>query len=701
MGTDSDAEVSVSLDEANPADQETESSKIDLLVEMSSDAEINGELGIADEILTRMELDLACASEKLVNLSLLMMHVATRESEFETITSPKENFVGDSVEALEFDLLSWILDSEVTELDKFMTDTQKNIVDARKMISLYQHLEEIFMAMEEKLLDCEKSLKQLQGQVSEIRMQSAKFQRTLACLKREENWNGDEGPNFSEENQFLDMNAKIKMQTAEQQRHILRMLEKSLAREMDLEKKLTDSRQIEAEMKRRLLSTEQEVLFMEEDAIDVYERLFTAENAAEILMGISQELLSRVKILQFNLSGSVQREAALRSSLEKSMEQLEAKENALQKFNSSSSKLKLLAKTDNLNTSLTEAEDNLILANSEVFTLREKVNSLEKQLEESEFHLSNAKVNEGNQEQHNALRSEVTSMENIIEDLKEQLTKVESRAASAEVKCKLLAETNMDLNEEVSHLKGTSEKVDSLEKQLRESDIRLQHALASADASQEKQTMLYASIRDMENLIEDLKLKVQKAESRADSAEDKCIVLSESNAELNDELSFLRGRLECLEASLNQAEETKMATAKDIGFRTKVITDLMLQLAIERERLHKQLTSLSLENRHLAMKLQQARKDPFTGTDHYSGWDGKKHLFPEHEITQISASGSKLDKSQKNASVGETKVTAVPAGSVSEPESVRRIDAGMLNFKHVIMAVLILMIAAAVYLFHQ
>lgn len=406
--------------------------------------------------------------------------------------------------------------------------------------------------------------------------------------------NGDEMSNFFEDGQSLNLNAKINMQTAEQQRHILRMLEKSLAREMDLEKKLTDSRQIEEELKHQLLSTEQAVFFMEEETMDVYERFFGAENAAEVLMGISKELLGRLQILQFNLNGSIQREAELRSKHEKCMEQLEAKENALQKFNSSSAKLSdfLVAQTDNLKASLTEAEDQLILANSEAFTLKEKVNLLEKQLKESDFQLLNTKVLlDGSQEQHNALRSEITGMENVVDDVKEKLSRAEIMAENAEAKLKLLTETNMELNEELGHLKGTSEKVDSLERQLRETDIKLQHAVASAEASQEKQNMLYSTIIDMENLIADLKSKVSKAESRADSTEDKCIILSESNAELNEELRFLRGKLECLEASLNQAEETKMATAKDIGFQTKVITDLVMQLAIERERLHKQVCS--------------------------------------------------------------------------------------------------------------
>jgi hypothetical protein len=55
-----------------------------------------------------------------------------------------------------------------------------------------------------------------------------------------------------------------------------------------------------------------------------------------------------------------------------------------------------------------------------------------------------------------------------------------------------------------------------------------------------------------------------------------------------------------------------------------------------------------------------------------------------------------LDKAQKNEPVSETKVA--PADSTSELETVRRIDAG-LSFKHAIMAMLILLISAIVYVF--
>lgn len=139
----------------------------------------------------------------------------------------------------------------------------------------------------------------------------------------------DKGSNFLEDDQLSSMNSKIKLQTAEQQRHFLRMLEKSLAREMDLEKKLTESRQLEEELKDRVHSMEQEIFFKEEEMMDICEKWFGAENAAEVLMGISKELLLRLQIFQLNLNGSIQREAELRTKLENSTDQLEAKEIAL------------------------------------------------------------------------------------------------------------------------------------------------------------------------------------------------------------------------------------------------------------------------------------------------------------------------------------------------------------------------------------
>ncbi|KAJ8630000.1 hypothetical protein MRB53_023323 [Persea americana] len=99
--------------------------------------------------------------------------------------------------------------------------------------------------------------------------------------------------------------------------------------------------------------------------------------------------------------------------------------------------------------------------------------------------------------------------------------------------------------------------------------------------------MLYSALHDMENLIEDLKAKNLKAEIRAENAGANCIQLTDNNLELDEQLGFLRGRVK----HLLKADDVKLSTAKDIGMRTRVITDLVMQLAMERERLRRQVVT--------------------------------------------------------------------------------------------------------------
>ena len=377
----------------------------------------------------------------------------------------------------------------------------------------------------------------------------------------------DKGTSLSENGEVLHMDEKPKLQTVEQKRHILRMLEKSLGRELDLDKKLSGSKQNEEDLKLKLHLTEQVAFCMEEAAEVVWGRFLEAENFTEVLMGTSKELVGRLQLVQFSLNGTMQREDEAKRKLLDCMDELKGKETVFKK---------------------TESRiEEIITDNSEVFTLREKVKLLEKQLEESDL-----KMKSSNEEKEEQLRD----MENIIESMKENVYIAESRAESAEAKITQLTETNVDLNEELSFLKSTNDtntkKVSLLEKQLRGLEIQQQHAKASSEASQEQQNMLYAAIWDMETLIEDLKSKVSKAEVKTENAAEQCIALSEANLELNKEVTFLRTKIECLETSLEQAGDAKVVSAKDINVKTNVIMDMVMQLAMERERIQKQVLAL-------------------------------------------------------------------------------------------------------------
>lgn len=669
-------------EDVNAFESETEPDNSDVSKGFSFDGDRMRELDSAGEVLTRVELDIACSCEKLVNLTILVMHVETKESEIEALVSDPEHRLSDSGQkTLEFDLLSAILDSEVKELESFMCTLQMDIVKAREILSSCKYLGETLMGMEDKLDDSEKSLQQSLKQISEIKLQSANLQRFLLSFTGEENWGERKGAEFLGNGVLSDLNEKIKMQTAEQQRHILRMLEKSLARELDLEKKVTESRQIEDDLKLRLHSTEQEVLYVEEEAELVLERLFESDNASEVLTGVSKELLEQLRLLKFNQNGSLQREGELSSKLRDAIEQLTAKDSALKKVESSNAELVDPSR-------LKEVEEKLAVAESQTTDLKDKVSLLEKKLKESELHQLNAKAS-------------ADETGNMVKDLEQKVFKAEIRAESAEAKCKLLTETTIkELNEELILVKSSGNaRVNSLEKQLRESEIQLQNAVASAEASLEKQSMLYLSINDMENVIADLKSKVLKAESQTDSAEDKCIILSESNAELRDELSFLKSRVENLEESLRKTEETKKATAKDISLRTKLITDLILQLALERERLQMQISSLKEENKTLVKQSKQADK----GTAAKMSHDGKGSSteYPVSKVDLRTATCAKESKEGTTKSSSTSFEADKKADSVSEFETTRNIDARQLNFKFVSLVVLILLIPVIGGLLHQ
>lgn len=595
------------VDEAEADNQDLD--KDYLLYEPSSDGKGMQKLGSAMKILARVDFDLAYSSEKLVNLHILLMHALTWEHEFEAMAMKNDECIlEDSIEkALVFDFLIGILDSEVRDLDSFMISLQTEIIDAHQKIFSCRHLKEMFCVMKEKLHDSEESWKKSEEQVLEMKMLSTKLQTTLLAFGQN-NWKVDKGMDLSESCQVSTINANSKTQTAEQQRHSLRMLERSLARELDLEMRLLNLREHEEELKLKLHYTEQVAFQMEEAAEHVWGRTLEAENAAAVLMGVSKELLGRLQIVQFNLNGSFQRESDSKYKLQDIIDQLKAKEAALQKLERSSADANIfhLENSSVSKENVEEAESKCIAVNSEVLTLKEKVKLLEAQLKESETRLeSEISFNEASKEK-------LSTMENVIESLQESIFNKESRAQSAESKVALLTETNLELTEELGFLKGSdnnTEKVSLLEKKLRDVEIQLQHAKASSEASQEQQNMLYSAIWDMETLIEDLKSKVSKAESKTESAEEQCNILSENNFELDKEASHLRSRIEFLEASLNQANNEKVENARDISIRGKLIMDMSLQLAVERERIQKQLLSLSKENKILVEQLYSTTKD--------------------------------------------------------------------------------------------
>ncbi|XP_071706721.1 WPP domain-interacting tail-anchored protein 1-like [Rutidosis leptorrhynchoides] len=574
---------------------ESDFNKSSLSLKTSSGGDTFRDSESTGEILARYELDITYICEKLTNLNMLSMHVETMESEFEAVVSDMDSDM--VVKALEYNLLSGYLSSEAKVLESHISDLKIEKANVREFLSSRKHLGEHLVGMEDMLCDSEKTLEQSYEQAVEIKTRSVNFERNFKRVV------GDEGDTDSLNNvDVLELNERLKMQNVEHQRHILRMLEKSLGREIDLEKRVSELAQVEETLTMRVHMLERELNYAEDEAETALEKFYESDYSSDLLMETSRELLSKMKMLQFNLNGSVHRESVLKSDLQK----------------------------------------------------------LEKRVTEYEAQLVNEKPS----------GEEIVKMENLIKDLKEQVVKAENRVVNYEDKCR--------------ELNDADEKVMSLEKQLNDVKVKLQHADACNEASEEDNNMLRSTIKDMDNVIDDMKKKVAKSAVDFDSVEDKCVLLSESNADLKKELSFVRGRVICLETSLHQMEEAKNASAKDISLRSKFITDLVLQMAHERERLQKQISTLKQENFFSVKSLKKTEKGPDVKVIHAD-----------------KASDFVTENKEALSTISEVEKTCNETVMQSTEKTIRNIDARQLKAKDILKVLLILIVPLLGVLLYQ
>ncbi|KAJ4909707.1 WPP domain-interacting tail-anchored protein 2 [Raphanus sativus] len=509
-------------------------------------------------MLTKLEMESAYTSEKLLNLHVLLMHLLAWDNDLERVGTLDSSSAASFEKALTFDLLCGILESELKEVEDVLDELEAQIVDTSYKLSTCKHPNYLFL--EGKLSESAESLKQSRGQVSEISLQLAQLRRTLHYIRNGTSENEESGSG-------QDLRQKYAVRPSDlRHKNALRMLEKSLARELELEKKLMEFQQNEEELKLKLHYTEEVSSRMEEASEFIWGQFLEADNASEVLMGISKELVGRLQVIQFSQNGSAQRESELKAKLEDLSLQLEGKDLLVQKL------------------------EGIIAENremvSEVLALREQVKSAEEKLEKTEIELRSVSVSKQEVLLH------LAEMENANESIKESLFEAESRAESGEARVKEVDAADLELTEELNFLKDADDKktkkVSSLEKQLRELEVQLQISKVSSEASQEQQNMLYSAIWDMETLIEDLKSKASKAESRTETAEEQCVVLSTTNSVLNKEVTLLRQRTKSLEASLELANDEKEKNAQEITVRNKILMDMVMQLSSERERIQEQ-----------------------------------------------------------------------------------------------------------------
>ncbi|KAM0825788.1 hypothetical protein ACQ4PT_069325 [Festuca glaucescens] len=629
----------------------------------------NGEVTTAD-IISRVELEISFGSEKLLNLQILLMEVAHRAYDIEALMLDPDSLSSESLKkAFEFDALYGILDSEVSELEKLVGSIQIDIGSVEKEVND----EESEGRLTGRLRAATESLKEMQEVIASVRRESANFDKAIdpSHIKS----GTSEGGAY--ENGHVSSHTTME---AEDQRNVLHMLEQSIANELDLEKKLSDSGAVVEELKMKLHHVEQESYFLEESVEAVSERTFAAENSSELFLGISKELTDRINTMQSELSASGRREDDLKSKLEQSLVQLNALEGSSEMTQDISEK-----------NATKEAMQSQRSSTPEFFTLQHKFQKLEEWLS-----------GEANEKTQNMSVSEISTFENIINDIKDTISKAESRTQNAEARCAELTQANVHLNGELNSLKSQgSDRAGLLEKRLMESDAQLEHARASVEAISEHQGMLRSSMSDMEHMIENLKEKYSKAETRAESAESKCTLLTDTNLELSEELSFLRGRVESLENSLRHANRQKLSTAKDIGIKTKTISDLVAKLALERERLHLQIVALTKKNRMLAQKCKENINEGILLSKSITANEGELTNVTEEVLLASSPMQTQVKTAADNLGGNEAMIAALLEDEPGAPETVRSIQPTQLNWKYIFAALFVLLAAALVHLLTQ
>lgn len=606
-------------------------------------SEDDGQMQNVLKVSSEVDMTLAYSSEKLSNLENLLLHVLAVENDIEAVNFDKDDLSAEFIEkAFTFDLLYAILNFELRGLDNLMADLQDLTVDALNKMSSYEHSTELLTGLAGKLHDSENVLKRSQERILGIKIKLAKLQMTSFIFKKNE-YKHDWDLGVKEELHLATTEWKPQMRIVEQRR-VLRMLEISLARELELEKKLIEGRQNEEDLNSKICLREQVAVGMEEAAEAAWASFLEADNRAEVLMGISKELMGKLQNVDCHFNNASKREEELKSKLQDCIKQLNEKEAFIQKLNCNVSQL--------------------MVDNAEVTALRERVQMLEEKLNQSESQLTEANASG------ERIQQELKIREDEIDSLRENIYVAESRAGIAEDKVSLLTDSNLELTEEVDFLKGSNDsntkKVNLLEKQLRELDIQLQHSRASSEASQEQQNMLYTAIWDMETLIDELKQKVAEAESKTQIAEEQRIILSEANSDLNKELDFLRLKLEFTKTSLDKATLQERSSAKDISIKSSLIMDLVMQLAMERERIQKQLTSLARENKLLRENLQNQQKGATVILRDYKSSDDKESLSSRldsayaepaenapSEVTEITSEITEVEKAPTVSSLDE------------------------------------------------
>lgn len=351
----------------------------------------------------------------------------------------------------------------------------------------------------------------------------------------------------------------------------------------------------------------------EEDCVESFRRVVELDNLLVISESRTKEIEQIVTLLQNEISASPQNlkhaempdDYLLRiKDLETELQASRQKEQELQKV--------LLVAQDKIS-SPEEMEMNLTNRIFEVENLAEVFRGISKDAQE--------KIDTLEQDLKVASQREI-QLGTRLKELEEKLSMQDKTIQLATTRGKELeqllasqandAEINLQAAKENyartdSEAKRLSEKLNLLVACVKESDYQASQASVSSLAVGVELQVLYGKLSEMKTVLQDLQGKLVAEKGRADIAEAGSVALAKQNSKLNDDLARLQVHMDTIQKRLDEVETEKQSTADLVSSTTKNIISLTEQLANERQRLHKKISSLVKENRDLTIECSESK----------------------------------------------------------------------------------------------
>lgn len=351
----------------------------------------------------------------------------------------------------------------------------------------------------------------------------------------------------------------------------------------------------------------------EEDCVESFRRVVELDNLLVISESRTKEIEQIVTLLQNEISASPQNlkhaempdDYLLRiKDLETELQASRQKEQELQKV--------LLIAQDKIS-SPEEMEMNLTNRIFEVENLAEVFRGISKDAQEKIDTLEQDLKVASQREIQLGIRLKELEEKLLMQDKTIQLATtrgkeleqlLESQANDAEINLQAAKENYARTDSEAKRL---SEKLNLLVACVKESDYQASQASVSSLAVGVELQVLYGKLSEMKTVLQDLQGKLVAEKGRADIAEAGSVALAKQNSKLNDDLARLQVHMDTIQKRLDEVETEKQSTADLVSSTTKNIISLTEQLANERQRLHKKISSLVKENRDLTIECSESK----------------------------------------------------------------------------------------------